>query len=90
MKTKLGALLRPIRNSRHFTIKEVAQKAGISSSLLFQIERNRISPTLDTLLHILEVYGVPLKNSWMQCSKNYGTLILQFLLKTGGKILLNN
>ncbi len=59
MKTKLGALLRAIRNSRHLTIKEVALKAGISSSLLSQIERNRISPSLDTLLRILEVYGVP-------------------------------
>ncbi|MEN8212234.1 MAG: XRE family transcriptional regulator [Thermodesulfobacteriota bacterium] len=58
MKTKLGALLRTIRNSRHLTIKEVTTKAGVSSSLLSQIERNRISPSLDTLLHILEVYGV--------------------------------
>ncbi|MBU1342842.1 MAG: XRE family transcriptional regulator, partial [Proteobacteria bacterium] len=33
--------------------------AGVSSSLLSQIERNRISPSLDTLLQILEVYGVP-------------------------------
>ncbi|NOX32515.1 MAG: helix-turn-helix domain-containing protein [Deltaproteobacteria bacterium] len=59
MKTKLGALLRAIRNSRHLTIKEVAAKAKVSSSLLSQIERNRISPSLDTLLQILEVYGVP-------------------------------
>ena len=59
MKPKLGALLRAIRNSRHLTIKEVAAKAGVSSSLLSQIERNRISPSLDTLLQILEVYGVP-------------------------------
>lgn len=59
MKTKLGALLRAIRNSRHLTIKDVSVKAGISSSLLSQIERNRISPSLDTLLQILEVYGVP-------------------------------
>lgn len=59
MKTKLGALLRAIRTSRNLTIKEVAAKAGISSSLLSQIERNRISPSLDTLLQILEVYGVP-------------------------------
>ncbi len=59
MKTKLGALLRAIRNSRHLTIKEVASKAGVSTSLLSQIERNRISPSLDTLLQILEVYGVP-------------------------------
>ena len=59
MKTKLGALLRAIRNARHLTIKEVTTKAGISSSLLSQIERNRISPSLDTLLQVLEVYGVP-------------------------------
>lgn len=59
MKTKFGPLLRAIRNAQHLTIKEVAAKAGVSSSLLSQIERNRISPSLDTLLHILEVYGVP-------------------------------
>ena len=59
MKTKLGALLRAIRNSKHLTIKDVAYKAGVSSSLLSQIERNRISPSLDTLLRLLEVYGVP-------------------------------
>lgn len=58
MKTKLGALLRAIRNTQHLTIKEVASKAGVSSSLLSQIERNRISPSLDTLLQLLEVYGV--------------------------------
>ncbi|MCG8689408.1 MAG: XRE family transcriptional regulator [Desulfobacterales bacterium] len=59
MKTKLGPLLRAIRNSRNLTIKDVALKAGVSSSLLSQIERNRISPSLDTLLQLLEVYGVP-------------------------------
>ena len=58
MKTKLGALLRAIRSSRSLTIKEVVGKAGVSSSLLSQIERNRISPSLDTLLQLLEVYGV--------------------------------
>ncbi|PIE63068.1 MAG: transcriptional regulator [Desulfobacter postgatei] len=58
MKIKLGPLLRAIRSSRHLTIKEVATKAGVSSSLLSQIERNRISPSLDTLLELLEVYGV--------------------------------
>lgn len=59
MKIKLGPLLRATRNARHLTIKEVAAKAGVSSSLLSQIERNRISPSLDTLLQLLEVYGVP-------------------------------
>ncbi len=59
MRKQFGPLLRTIRSARHLTIKDVAAKAGISSSLLSQIERNRISPSLDTLLHVLEVYGVP-------------------------------
>ena len=59
MKAKFGALLRAIRSTRHLTIKDVAAKANISSSLLSQIERNRISPSLDTLLQILESYGIP-------------------------------
>jgi transcriptional regulator with XRE-family HTH domain len=59
MKKQFGPLLRTIRTTRHLTIKDVAAKAGISSSLLSQIERNRISPSLETLLHVLEVYGVP-------------------------------
>ncbi len=46
-----------IRNSWHLTIKDVATKAGVSSSLLSQIERNRISRPC-TPLELLEVGGV--------------------------------
>lgn len=81
MKTKLGALLRAIRNSRHLTIKEVTGKAGISSSLLSQIERNRISPSLDTLLQVLEVYGVP-PNKFF---KDYETSTKVEIIKKGDR-----
>lgn len=79
MKTKLGALLRATRNTRHLTIKEVTAKAGISSSLLSQIERNRISPSLDTLLQILEVYGVTPE----QFFKDYETTSKVEIVKQG-------
>lgn len=81
MKTKFGALLRAIRSSRHLTIKEVAAKAGVSSSLLSQIERNRISPSLDTLLQILEVYGVP-PNKFF---KDYETSSTVEIIKRGDR-----
>jgi len=81
MKTKLGPLLRAIRNSRHLTIKEVAAKAGVSSSLLSQIERNRISPSLDTLLQLLEVYGVP-PNKFF---KDYETMTRVEIVKKGDR-----
>lgn len=85
MKTKLGALLRAIRNARHLTIKEVAGKAGISSSLLSQIERNRISPSLDTLLQVLEVYGVP-PNKFF---KDYETHSKVEIIKKGDRKIYN-
>ncbi len=57
MKYKLGAQLKAIRKKRNLTGKNVADKAKLSTSLLSQIENNRISPSLDTLLKLLEVYG---------------------------------
>ncbi len=58
MKYKLGAQLRAIRKKRNLTGKMVAEKSQLSTSLLSQIENNRISPSLDTLLKLLEVYGI--------------------------------
>ena len=69
MKYKLGAQLRAIRKKRNLTGKMVAEKASLSTSLLSQIENNRISPSLDTLLKLLEVYGI----SPNEFFKNYET-----------------
>lgn len=69
MKYKLGAQLRAIRKKRSLTGKKVAEKAKLSTSLLSQIENNRISPSLDTLLKLLEVYGISPKEFF----KNYET-----------------
>ncbi len=69
MKYKLGAQLKAIRKKRNFTGKNVADKAKLSTSLLSQIENNRISPSLDTLFKLLEVYGI----SSNEFFKNYET-----------------
>lgn len=58
MKYKLGAQLKALRRKRNLTGKEVSNKAGLSTSLLSQIENNRVSPSLDTLIELLEVYGI--------------------------------
>lgn len=39
-------------------MKDVAEKAGVSESLISQIERNRISPAIDTLLRIADVLDI--------------------------------
>jgi DNA-binding XRE family transcriptional regulator len=44
-----------VRERRALTLREVAERAGVSESLVSQIERNRVSPAIDTLLAIAEV-----------------------------------
>ena len=38
-----GEKLRDVREKKHMTLKSVAQAAGVSESLVSQIERNKVS-----------------------------------------------
>ncbi len=58
MKYKFGEKLREIRERKKITLKEVAEKAGVSESLISQIERNKVSPAIDTLLTIAEILEI--------------------------------
>lgn len=61
MKYPFGEKLRQVRERRGLTMKEVAQRAELSESLISQIERNRVSPALDTLLTLVDVLDVDLE-----------------------------
>lgn len=58
MKYKFGEKLRSVRERKGMTLKEVARQAGVSESLISQIERNRVSPSIDTLLQIADVLDI--------------------------------
>jgi len=58
MKYPFGEKLRAIRELRGKTIRETAQLAGLSESLISQIERNKVSPAMDTLLSLIEVLDI--------------------------------
>lgn len=58
MKYKFGEKLREIRERKGITLREVAEKAGVSESLVSQIERNRVSPAIETLLTIAEILEI--------------------------------
>lgn len=57
-KHQFGGKLRAVRERRGVTLKQVAGRAGVSESLVSQIERNKVSPSIDTLLSIADVLGV--------------------------------
>jgi len=57
-KYQFGGKIRAIRERRSLTLKDVAEKAGVSESLVSQIERNKISPAIDTLLALADALEI--------------------------------
>jgi transcriptional regulator with XRE-family HTH domain len=57
---RFGEKIRAVRERKGMTLRQVAAKAGLSESLISQIERNRISPAIHTLLAIVEILDIDL------------------------------
>lgn len=55
----LGRRIRELRLSRNFSLKQLAAGAGVSASLVSQIENDRVDPSLSTLRKIALTMGVP-------------------------------
>ena len=55
---QFGDKLRSVRERRGGTLKSVAEAAGVSPSLVSQIERNIVSPSLDTLMGLADVLDI--------------------------------
>ncbi|MDR1374861.1 MAG: XRE family transcriptional regulator [Treponema sp.] len=56
-----GEKIRLVRERRGLTLREVAERAGVSESLVSQIERNRVSPAIDTLLALTDALDLDLE-----------------------------
>jgi transcriptional regulator with XRE-family HTH domain len=75
---KIGTRLRELRRRRNLGVREVALRSGISHSSISLIERDRMSPSVDTLSAILDALGTTLTgffsdlNSSVRHSPFYG------------------
>ena len=56
----LARNLRRLRAERALTLDELAKRAGVSRSMLIQIEQKRVNPTLATLVRIAQALDVGL------------------------------
>ena len=56
--TGLGERLRAERKSRHMTVREIASRVGVSPSLISQIERDKVNPSVSTLWSLVSVLGL--------------------------------
>lgn len=55
----IGARLADIRVARRLKVSELARRAGVSSSLISQIERGTSKPSVGTLFALAQVLNVP-------------------------------
>ncbi|WP_066497736.1 helix-turn-helix domain-containing protein [Abyssisolibacter fermentans] len=56
----IGSKIQEFRMSKNLTIKDLAQKSGITSSMLSQIEKKQTNPSINTLKQISIALEVPL------------------------------
>ena len=55
---KLHDRLRELRTSRKFTLKDLAERSGLSVSYLSDIERGRTVPTINSLEAMASAFGI--------------------------------
>jgi transcriptional regulator with XRE-family HTH domain len=56
-----GEKLRKVRELRRLTLKDLSERVGVSESLISQVERNKVSPSIDTLLSLAEFLEIDLE-----------------------------
>ncbi|WCK52656.1 XRE family transcriptional regulator [Aneurinibacillus sp. Ricciae_BoGa-3] len=57
-----GEFVRVIRKQKNYTLKQLAEKTSLSTSLLSQIERGLIDPTVSTFWKISNALNVPVND----------------------------
>ena len=77
-----GEKLRSVRERKGYTLKVVATKAGVSESLVSQIERNRVSPAIDTLLALADVLDINLEFLFEEYNVGLQTKTAYFMKKS--------
>jgi len=74
---RLGPRLREIREKRGMTMRAVAEAAGVTESLISQIERSRVSPAIDTLVDVADAIGVDLEYLFSEFRREHPVNIIR-------------
>lgn len=56
--SRIGERLREARLGKDMTVREIARRVGVSPSLISQIERNKVNPSVSTLWSLVTVLGL--------------------------------
>lgn len=85
---RLGARLRTLRQQAGLSLREVADRLGISVSAVSQIERGVLRPSVNRLLAMTTVLGVPLARVFDESSRDRvsGASASGYVLARAGEI----
>jgi len=56
--SQIGERLREARTRNGMTVREIARRVGVSPSLISQIERDKVNPSVSTLWNLVTVLGL--------------------------------
>ncbi|MBN6186548.1 helix-turn-helix transcriptional regulator [Aneurinibacillus sp. BA2021] len=66
-----GERVREFRRQQNYTLKQLADKTGVSAGLLSQIERGLVDPTVGTFWKICTALHAPITNFFPESEKMY-------------------
>ena len=57
IKLNMGTKIKKLRKAKGLTLKEISKKVGLSTSLISQIENDKVTPSIATLFKIANLLG---------------------------------
>ncbi len=67
--SQIGERLREARQSQGLTARDVAKRVGVSPSLISQIERDKVNPSVSTLWGLVTVLGLTMSELFSEAEK---------------------
>jgi len=71
--SQIGERLREARSRKGMTVREIARRVGVSPSLISQIERDKVNPSVSTLWSLVTVLGLTMGDLFSEERPPQGT-----------------
>jgi len=71
----VGAQIRRFRIKKRISVSDLARRAGVSKSLISQLERGNVNPSIETVRAIASALEVPTFTLFLEQDDNHGTLV---------------
>ena len=72
--SQIGERLREARSRKGLTVREIARQVGVSPSLISQIERDKVNPSVSTLWGLVTVLGLTMGDLFSEKAAPRGEL----------------